>query len=524
MDEQDRARVAAPGEPGPALGSPAEQALVPPGGPATPETPLAYRAVRGGLWVIGSSYWTIGFGFAATLILTRLLPPEAFGEFALALFFVQLLRVQPKLGLGYAFAAHKEIDGKAIGTFFVADIAGAIAGLVLTLLAVPVLAYAGYPAGVVQTCVLLAFAAMAESIMTTGGTFLEKELRFAPTSLIQSVVFPLSYLPAFWLALQGRGVWALVAQNLVYNLLFVGGVWWMVRRQLPQLWQFRWQFDGSLARQFVRFGATVGLMLLAGLLLTQLDNFMIGTFVGITVLGFYDRAYRTAQWPSTLLSGLISRAAFFTYARLQDDLARLQKTVTMMLWVITTLALPIALVIFITAPDLIRLLYGDRWLPSTLFLRILVVYAVMRPLWENAGSLFIAIGKPLLTTRFTVIQALVLAIAGLPLTILWGALGTCAAVGMAFVTGLVLTYRQLAREIPIHLVRAVGLPAAIAVLVVLGYWILNPLVGLNDFPLFVRVAVKSAYALAGFFGMMILTQPRTTIEHVTYIWRLARSA
>ncbi len=117
MDEQSRAGVAPSGDPAPALGSPSEQALVSPGGPATPETPLAYRAVRGGLWVIGSSYWTIGFGFAATLILTRLLPPEAFGEFALAMFFAQLLRLQPRLGLGYAFAAHKEIDGKAIGTF-----------------------------------------------------------------------------------------------------------------------------------------------------------------------------------------------------------------------------------------------------------------------------------------------------------------------------------------------------------------------------------------------------------------------
>ncbi len=503
--------------------SPAAGETASPSGPAAPETPLAYRAVRGGLWVVGSSYWTIGIGFVATLVLTRLLPPEAFGEFALAMFFVQLLRLQPRLGVGYAFAQHKEMDGQAIGTFLVLDLSAAVAGFLLMLVAAPVLSYLGYAPGVVQTAVILALAAMAESVISTGGTFLEKEMRFAPTSLIQSIVFPLSYLPALWLAVEGRGVWALVAQNVTYNLLFVVGTWWTVRWRMPQLWQVRWQFDARLARQFVRFGLTVGLMLLAGLLLTQLDNFMIGTFVGITVLGFYDRAYRTAQWPATLLSSLISRAAFYTYARLQDDRVRLQKTVTMMLWIITTLALPLALVILITAPDLIRLLYGDRWLPSTLFLRILVVYAVMRPLWENAGSLFIAIGKPVLTTRFTFIQALILAVAGLPLTILWGALGTCVAVGMAFVAGLVLTYRQLAREIPVRVLETLGWPAAIAALVALGYWVLNPLVGLNDFPLIVRVAVKSAYAFAGFFGLMVLLQPRATMERVTYIWRLART-
>lgn len=503
--------------------SPAAGETASPPGPTVPETPLAYRAVRGGLWVVGSSYWTIGFGFLATLVLTRLLPPEAFGEFALAMFFVQLLRLQPRLGVGYAFAQHRGMDGQAIGTFLMLDLSAAAAGFLLMLVAAPVLSYLGYTPGVVQTSVVLALAAMAESVVSTGGTFLEKEMRFAPTSLIQSIVFPLSYLPAFWLALQDRGVWALVAQNVTYNLLFVVGTWWTVRWRMPQLWQMRWQFDARLARQFVRFGLTVGLTLLAGLLLTQLDNFMIGTFVGITVLGFYDRAYRTAQWPSTLLNSLIGRAAFYTYARLQDDMARLQKTVTMMLWVIAMLAVPMALVIFITAPDLIRLLYGDRWLPSTLFLRILVVYAVMRPLWENAGSLFIAIGKPLLTTRFTSIQALVLAGAGLPLTIVWGALGTCVAVGMAFVTGLVLTYRQLAREIPVRVLQTLGWPAAIAALVVLGYWVLNPLVGLNDFPLVVRVAVKGVYAVVGFFGLLFVVQPRDTLERVGHVVRLARA-
>jgi len=58
-----------------------------------PDTPLANRAVRGGLWIGASAYGTIAFGFAANIVLTRLLSPQAFGEMALALFFAQLLRV-----------------------------------------------------------------------------------------------------------------------------------------------------------------------------------------------------------------------------------------------------------------------------------------------------------------------------------------------------------------------------------------------------------------------------------------------
>src|SRR3990172_9176950 len=65
----------------------------------TPGIPMAYRAVRGGLWVAASSYWTTGVGFAATLVLTRLLAPEVFGVFALGTLFAQLVRLLPKLDL-----------------------------------------------------------------------------------------------------------------------------------------------------------------------------------------------------------------------------------------------------------------------------------------------------------------------------------------------------------------------------------------------------------------------------------------
>ena len=218
---------------------------------------------------------------------------------------------------------------------------------------------------------------------------------------------------------------------------------------------------------------------MAGMLLTQLDNFLIGTFVGLTMLGFYDRAYRTAQWPSTLLNAAVGRAAFYTYARLQNDPARLHKSVTMVLWIISGLALPLALSVFVTAPDLLRLLYGDRWLPAAPFLRVLVLVSVVRPLWENAGTLFVAVGKPHLTLRLTLMQAAVLAAAGLPLTLVFGAGGTVAAVALAFLVGVILSYREVNSQLSLDLVGSFGGPLLAAALTIAGYVVLNQLLGFD---------------------------------------------
>jgi len=59
-------------------------------------------------------------------------------------------------------------------------------------------------------------------------------------------------------------------------------------------------------------------------------------------------------------------------------------------------------------PDLVKLLHGDRSLASALFLRFLVVYSLLRPLLDNAGSLFVAVGKPHRTTIVSAVQAVAL--------------------------------------------------------------------------------------------------------------------
>ncbi len=483
---------------------------------------MAYRAVRGGVWVALSSYWMVGFGFAATIILTRLLPPEAFGRFTLAMFFAQLVRLQPKLGLGYAFAQDQSGADRATSTFVILDTAAAVTGLVLCLLAAPLLLQVGYGGSVIGVAIILAGAAMAEGLAGIGATLLEKQLHFRPASLIQSLAFPISYLPAFWLAAHDGGVWSLIAQNVTFNVLTLIGVWWVVLRRWPYIRRMSWRLDRTLVRRYLRFGLPVGASMLAGMLMNQFDNFLVGTLVGETGLGFYDRGYRTAQWPTLLLNSLIARTAFFTYARLQADRARLEKTVTMMLWIVTMVALPLALALFITAPDFITIAYTDRWLPSTPFLRIFVLVSVARPFWENAGALFVALGKPHLTLRFTVIQAVVLVSIGLPLTLAWGAPGTCVAVGLAALTGLALIYRSMRAEISLRLWPVLGAPVIVAGLIVLGYLALSRLTGLNALGLWERAILKVVYTVTVFFGLTFLAQPGLTRERVQYVWRLAR--
>jgi len=487
------------------------------------ETPLAYRAVRGGLLVALSSYWTLGFGFVANIFLTRLLSPADFGTFSLGMFFAQLFRLQTKLGLNYAFGQHKETSGASVGTYAALDAAAALCGLLMMGLAAPILRLLGYDRLVVQAALVLALAAWMEGTASIAGTFLEKGLHFGTISLYQFISFPLSYIPAFWLATHGGGVWSLVSQTATYSFLWLG-LWWVLRRRESGPWKEPWRFRPDLARHFLRFGAATGLWLMAGMLFAQLDNFLIGTFAGVTALGYYDRAYRMAQWPGLLFNAVLARPAFYTYARLQDDRPRLEKTATMLTWAFGMVAIPLVIAVFLAAPEIIALLYGERWLPSALFLQILIAFFVVRPHLENAGVLLSAMGRPARAATLLWVQVGVLGVAGLPLTLRWGALGTCAAVGLALLVGILLAYRYIHQELAVNPSSVLVVPLLAGVATLAGYALLLRLVPVSELGLLARLLVKAGWAFLAFYALAFALQPKAVGERVRYVWRLMRKA
>jgi PST family polysaccharide transporter len=393
----------------------------------------------------------------------------------------------------------------------------------LTFLIVPLLFLLGYSESVVIVILAIASAAMLDSITSIAWVQLDKALLFTRTSLVTALVFPISYAPAFYLALNGGGYWALVAQNITYAVLLLVGIWLTARRALPEIWRIRWKFSLSLAKQFLGFGVLVGLATIFTTLIYQFDNFLVGTIVNVDALGYYDRAYRIAQWSYILVGGVLARTAFYAYSRLQYDMPRLTKTATMSIWIVTVIAFPIALAIFISADNLVLVLFGEKWLPSAILLRILVIYSILRPFLDDAGVLFIATGHPRRATIVTIIQALVLVLAATPLTFRFGAVGTAIGVGVAFGIGLIVTYYLVRRTLPqLSLRGAFLVPTIAAVSTLVLAWFASDGIRSLPLPSWLVLVLQLGITIGLYLGITLLLRPQLTVERAQYVWRLFR--
>jgi len=483
---------------------------------------LAGRIVHGTALVFASSYANMALGMSYGIVMACLLDPTHFGIFAGAMFFFTLFDLRGKLGLDYAFIHRQPTSDSLAATHWALQVGAAGLTLITAAITAAVVARLNYPASTAPLMIALSGAMLIEAAGSTARAALEKELVFARSTAVITGGLFLSYLAAIGLAARGYGYWALVGQVALNAALSSLGFWWAYRR-LGQRPSIRFSFDRAIAGWMLRFGATMALGAVATVVLLQFDNFLVLTFVSTAAAGYYVQAYKVAQWPTGLVTHIVARASLPTYAKLQDDPRRLSKAFELSLWLILTAAVPIALAIFVSAPDFLTLLYGEKWLPSAVLLRYLIVYSVLRPLLDDTGALFAAIGQPRRITLVLITQAVTLAVVATPLTLVFGAVGTAIGVGVAFVVGIGLTYRFVSQTLSIDLPHVFLPPTLAAVGSLALYWGLTRLADLNVLPLPLRVFVKGGAAAGIFFTLVLLLEQRTLLERISYIWSLLRS-
>lgn len=475
---------------------------------------LGQRAVRGTAIVLASSYTNMGMAFVASILLTRLLAPEDFGVIALAGFFFSLFDLRNKMGLDFAFMHRRPDSDDLLATHLGLQVALSVGSVVIALIAAPILRWTGYEPRMVVMLVALSLAGLLEAAGTTPRVTLEKELIFARSTVVITGSLFLAHLAAIILAWRGAGIWSLYVQIAGNALFSTVGFWKISRLKVPRA------FNGQIARWMLKYGLVMSVGAIATVILLQFDYFLVGTFVSTAMLGYYERAYKIAQWPTGLVTHIVSRTALPIYAKLQDDRPRLSEAFNMTLWLITTVALPIALAIFAAAPDFVALLFGERWLPSAPLLRFLIVYSVLRPLLDDTGALFTAIGKPRRISTVLAAQALILIIAATPLTFQFGAIGTAVGVGLAFIAGIFLAYRFLTREIDLSLISAFRTPAAGIIAGLAAWWGVTRWTGLLELPIFLRVIVQGGVAAGAFYAVVLLMDGRILVSRVRMVWRL----
>jgi PST family polysaccharide transporter len=387
------------------------------------------KSARGSIYNIAVAGITILLGFTRSVLLMRLLGVEAFGVLTLALFFSTFVVPFSSLGIDNALIQKKDPPPEAFSTHFTVRMGLSLVIALFGLLTAPLLRLLYDPMVIVVYLILL-LVNIFESSYATHTVIIRREMQFGTlalmnlgASLVMTIISPL-------LAYLGAGIWSLVAEQ-VLGPLFRWVVFWIYLRP----WKFSLVFKPSEAKNQIRFGSHVVASNLLGVVLDRFDDFWTGTVLGSSALGYYSRAYEMAQYPQRVLATPITNVFFSIYANLQEQRQNLSRAFFRSSCYLVRAGLILAIILVLITPELVLILFTEKWLPIIPLFRLMMIYIILEPFYANTSSLIIGIGYPALLTRIRLIQAVTFIILVITMAYFWQVNGVALATNLMMLLG-----------------------------------------------------------------------------------------
>lgn len=402
------------------------------------------KTLHGIGWGGVSTVVNVLFQLVFMAVMARLLDPVHFGLIAIANVMLRFLTYFAQLGVGPALIQKSELtDGDVRAALSVSLGISALCTLIAIFAAPFIADYFVMPMlePVIQ---VLSVNFLLGGLSAVSLSLLRREMRFKHIAIIESSAYVVGYgLVGITLAYFGFGVWALVGAVLSQSALSASLAYLFSRHE------FGWRHHKQQRIHFFKFGARYSLIGFIEFLSGSLDALIVGKFFGTAVAGIYGRAALLSNLPVQQPANIITRALFPVISRLGDQrqIASLQVSTL----VLGSYAFAITWGMIAAAPDIVRVLLGDKWLEAIPILQILALAVAPQYLSHLVGVTLDAMGalKPKLRIQAGV---LALQIAAFALLLSYGVLGIAGAIVLAEWTRFMLMAGLIVRLLhpPLH--------------------------------------------------------------------------
>jgi O-antigen/teichoic acid export membrane protein len=332
-------------------------------------------------------YATITLGFVTTIILARLLTPEDFGIFSIAMSFVVFAQIFRDFGTGNYLVQARHLTDQQLRTAFTAVLAtSALCALVLLLATPAIVAFYG-DERFWRLIPLFAVNLLLGPFSVPGISLLRRNLAFGTLAGISLLGTAVNFVVVVVLALLGHGVMSLAWASLASSVASVAAVW-IVH---PCFTVFRISLRGW--KDPFEFGVVSTATAILNVVYEYLPQLIIGRGIGLAAVGLFGRATSLCQLPDRLVISTLSPVLLPALTRQAGEGVHLKSSYLLALSHMSALQWPILLCLALLAEPAVLILYGEQWIEVAPLARIMALAAlVMFPAFMTYPTL-VALGR-----------------------------------------------------------------------------------------------------------------------------------
>lgn len=340
------------------------------------------KMLKGMFWITIDKYSGLGLSIIISMVLARLLTPDEFGLVTLASVLLTFIVLLSNMGLGPAIIQAQNLTQKDINAFFTFSVTvGLVLSCVYFCLSWPIARFYNNDE-LVPVCQLLAISFFLGVLNNVPSSLMTKNQRFKEMAIFSLSVNIITGPIAIFAAYKGLGVYSLMIAPFLNSLI----LFFFYRRFYP----CKIDFHMSMApiKRMASFSLYEMAFELVNYFLRNTDKLIIGRWMSIRDLGYYDKSYRLMQQPQNNITAVLHPVLQPNFAQYQNDMAMMSKQYLRVLAFMAAISFPLGITLCLCGPEIIRLMYGHQWEPAIPCFQILCLSLPCAMLTSTTGALF----------------------------------------------------------------------------------------------------------------------------------------
>ena len=333
-----------------------------------------------------------------SLCLARLLSPDDYGIVAIAMIVISVADVFVTSGFGNSLIQKKEADEIDFSTIFYFNIVFSITLYLVIYITAPYVANYFNNEQLTLVLKILGIRIPVAAINSVQQAYVSRKMlfkRFFWSTFFGTII---SGVVGIWMAYNGYGIWALVAQYLTNAFIDTLVLWITVR------WRPIFVFSFERLESLFDYGWKLVLSGVLNTLFIQIKNLVIGKKYTEEQLAFYTNG---DLYPQALTSGInttISSVLFPALSQCQEDKDKLKDMTRRAVSVSSYIMWPVMLGFAAVSPLFVKIILTEKWMPCVIFIQLACISYAFYPIHTANLEAIKAMGRSDLFLKLEIIK------------------------------------------------------------------------------------------------------------------------
>jgi len=349
---------------------------------------MKHAVAKATFWVVLETAGAQVSAFLLFVVFARILSPQEFGAYALAMAILGTVNMVLFQGFGDALIQVEHLDEARISTAFWTNMLLAL-GMILLLQVIALLAPALFGEPLLRPVIsAVAFLCIPRALISVHNALFRRTLDLRVFAVRTILGYAAGGVVGVTLALLGLGVWALVISQFFQNAVIVLIMW------RSSEWRPKLLFSAPAFRELLRFSKHFMTASVITSSIDDLGSILIGLSLDITAVGYYSLALRVMRAAIILTMTPLALVMMPALSRIAHDRQQFGAAYSSMVLTTSTVWLPVAAVLGLMAPDLLPNVFGAHWSGAIPVIQAMCLAGLTMPLWTFSGQALSALGRP----------------------------------------------------------------------------------------------------------------------------------